>query len=74
MQNVDVNQAKQHLPQLIEQVIGGDEIVITEDGQPLVKLVAIIERKQRRQFGSAKGLVNISEGFDELLEDFREYM
>ena len=31
-------------------------------------------KKGRRRPGSAKGLVHISDDFDEPLEDFREYM
>ena len=74
MHNVDVKQAMQRLPELIEQAVGGYEIVITKGGQAMVKLVAITESKQRRQFGSARGLIKISNDFDEPLEDFREYM
>jgi antitoxin (DNA-binding transcriptional repressor) of toxin-antitoxin stability system len=43
MQIIDVNQAKLHLPELIEQTISGDEIVIAQDGKALVKLVALVK-------------------------------
>jgi len=33
-----------------------------------------VPRKPRRKAGSAKGLIAISEDFDEPLEDFEEYM
>ena len=33
-----------------------------------------IREKRRRQAGSAKGLVTISDDFDEPLEDFKDYM
>ena len=74
MQNIDVNQAKQRLSELINNAVGGDEVVITKDGEPIVKIVAITERKQHRQFGSAKGLIKMSNAFDEPLKDFRKYM
>jgi len=74
MQNIDVNQAKQRLPELINNAVGGDEVVITKDGEPIVKLIAITERKQHRRFGSAKGLIKMSNDFDEPLKDFRKYM
>lgn len=74
MQNIDVNEAKQRLSELIEQVIAGDKIIITKRGQPIVKLVAIDKRKHKRHFGSARGLIKMSDDFDEPLEDFREYM
>ncbi len=74
MQTIDVNQAKQRFPELIERTISGDEVVITQGGQPVAKLVAIIKplRKQRR-FGSAGGLIIMADDIDEPLEDFKEY-
>lgn len=74
MQTIDVNQAKQRFPELIEQTISGDEVVITQGGQPVARLVAIIKplRKQRR-FGSARGLIIMAYDIDEPLEDFKEY-
>ena len=33
-----------------------------------------VPTKERRRPGTAKGLVHISDDFDEPLEDFREYM
>ena len=74
MRNIDVNEAKQRLSELIEQVIAGDKIIITKRGQPIVKLVAITKHRRKRLFGSARGLIKISNDFDEPLEDFREYM
>jgi antitoxin (DNA-binding transcriptional repressor) of toxin-antitoxin stability system len=69
--NAEVN-ANQ--PKLIEVAISGDEIVLTRDNQPVVKLVSASPVKRRRQAGSAKGLVTISDDFDEPLEDFKDYM
>ena len=74
MQETDLDQAKERLPELIEQAIGGEDVVITRGDQPLVRLTAVTTQKQQRLFGSAKGLIRISEDFDEPLEDFREYM
>ncbi len=72
MQNIDINQAKQRLIELIEQAIGGDEVIITKSGQPIVKIVAIT--KHKRHFGSASGLIKMTDDFDEPLEGFQEYM
>jgi antitoxin (DNA-binding transcriptional repressor) of toxin-antitoxin stability system len=59
---------------VVEAVINGEEIVILRESQPVVKLVAVSPLKRRPQFDSAKGLVTISDDFDEPLEDFKEYM
>ena len=74
MQSIDVNQAKHRFSELIEQAIGGDEVVITKSGKPIVKLVAIGKRKHQRQYGNARGLIKIPHEFDEPLEDFRDYL
>jgi len=75
MQIIDVNQAKLHLPELIEQTMSGDDIVIAQDGEALVKLVALVKPgKKIRQFGGAEGLFIMSDGFDAPIEDFKEYM
>jgi len=75
MKTIDVNQAKKNLPELIKQTISGDEIVITQGGKPIVKLVALAEpNRKKRQFGSARGLIKMADDFDEILEDFKDYM
>ena len=74
MQNIDIEQAGKCLIKLAENAVGGDEVVITKSGIPVVKLTPIAQRKPERQFGSAKGLIKMSDDFDELPEDFQEYM
>lgn len=74
MQQINLAEASKHLPDLIEAALGGEEIVITKDDQPVVKLTPVSSVKRRRQPGSAKGLVTISDDFDEPLEDFKDYM
>lgn len=61
------------LPDLIESVINGEEVVFTRDNQPVAKLIAVKGEKPRPQFGSAKGLFTMTEDFDAPLEDFDEY-
>jgi len=74
MENIDINQAAKNLSELIKQAADGDAVVITKRGKPIAKLTAIAADKQSRQFGSAKGLIKISDDFDEPLDDFREYI
>ncbi len=61
------------LPDLIDSVIGGDEIVFTKDNQPVAKLIAYSEKKPHPQFGSAKGAFVMADDFNEPLADFDEY-
>lgn len=74
MHQIDLNEAKIHLANLIEIALGGEEVIITQDGQPVLKLVRVSISKACRQAGSAKGLISMSSDFDEPREDFQEYM
>jgi antitoxin (DNA-binding transcriptional repressor) of toxin-antitoxin stability system len=68
---INIETEQRPLGELVEQTLGGTEIVFTRDDRPVAKLVAIPARTSRR-FGSARGLIEIGEDFDEPLEDFRD--
>ncbi len=72
MKNIDIKQVKQVLPQILEQDID-DLIIITKQGLPIAKIVGISKKKKQREFGSAKGLIKMTDDFDAPLEDFKEY-
>jgi len=74
MHQIDLNEAKQHLADFIDIALGGEEIVITHDNQPVLKLMRIAAPQARRIAGSAKGLITMASDFDAPLEDFRAYM
>ena len=74
MHQINIEEAKSNLPDLIDAAIKGEEIIIAKDDQHVVRLVPISRIKPRPQFGSAKGLISISDDFDEPLEDFAEYI
>lgn len=61
------------LPDLIDSVINGDEVIFTEDNLPVAKLVAVNQKKPQPQFGSAKGLFVMAEDFNAPLAEFDEY-
>ena len=75
MPTVTIEEAQSKLSELIHRLIPGDEVVITENDQPVARLVAAAppERKPR-EFGTLKGTVLSMEHFDDPLEDFEEYM
>ena len=75
MSTVTVEEAQAKLPELIDKLVPGEEVIITRNEQPVAKLVGQQRpiRKPRRP-GSAKGkLVILAEG-DEHLQDFKDYM
>lgn len=74
MGNIDINQAKQNFPELIEKTVSIGEMIITKDGKPFIKMVPLTRQKTERQFGSAKGLIRFSDDFDAPLDDFKDYI
>ena len=73
MHQVTINEAQTQLPDLVNAAVGGDIVYITGGGTRLVQLVPV-GSTNRPQFGSAAGLVSMSDDFDAPLEDFHEYM
>jgi antitoxin (DNA-binding transcriptional repressor) of toxin-antitoxin stability system len=74
MYQIDLEKAKAQIESLIQTALAGEEVVITRNEQPVLKLISISPVKSRRQSGSARGLITMSDDFNEPLEDFAEYM
>jgi antitoxin (DNA-binding transcriptional repressor) of toxin-antitoxin stability system len=69
---------KQSLPELLDSLAPGDEIILTRNRQPVAKLVREASKpqpKQRPGPGVCKGMITyIAPDFDAPLEDMKEYM
>jgi antitoxin (DNA-binding transcriptional repressor) of toxin-antitoxin stability system len=74
MYQIPLEAAQVQFLRLIQEAIQGQEIVITQNNVPMLKLASIPRLKPRAQFGSAKGLITMSDDFDAPLADFKEYM
>jgi antitoxin (DNA-binding transcriptional repressor) of toxin-antitoxin stability system len=76
MTTMTIEDAQERLPELIEQLQPGEEIVITRDQTPVARLVGEAKPAARpRRFGTQKGtILYMAPDFDAPLEDFREYM
>jgi len=73
MHQVGLEEAETQLAALIEAVVRGEEVVITRWDGAAFKIAPITLAKPRPKFGSAKGLVKMSDDFDEPLEEFEDY-
>jgi prevent-host-death family protein len=73
---VELAQAEARLSELIQQVGGGAEVVITRSGRPVARLVPVpaSEPDADREPGSARGLFRVPDDFDAPLDEFGEYM
>lgn len=75
MTTVTLKEAQSALADLIHRLTPGEEVVITENDQPVARLVPapLIPRMAHRQLGTMKGTVlYMAPDFDAPLEDFKE--
>jgi antitoxin (DNA-binding transcriptional repressor) of toxin-antitoxin stability system len=71
---VSLIEAAASLSDLVEAAISGEEVILLNGDRPVIRLTPIESLKPRPKFGSAKGLVWMSDDFDEPLEELKEYM
>ncbi|MFZ4556374.1 MAG: type II toxin-antitoxin system Phd/YefM family antitoxin [Pseudanabaena sp.] len=73
---VSLIEAATRLSDLVDAAIDGEEVILLNGDRPVIKLMPIQLQsvRQNRKPGSAKGLIWISDDFDEPLEEFKEYM
>lgn len=69
MQTVNVHEAKTHLSRLLEQVAGGEEIIIAKAGKAVARLVPLDAAPKKRRLGLLKGKLNVADNFDAPLTD-----
>ena len=75
MTTVTIEEAQAKLPELIEHLAKGEELVITRNQQPIAKLIREQPKPQLRPApGLGKGILTIISDDDEHLKDFVEYM
>lgn len=75
MTTISIADAQANLPDLIHRMASGEELVITENNQPIARIVSTAAAAVPRQLGSMRGTVlYMSPDFDAPLDDFKEYM
>ena len=62
--SVALDIAQKELPNLIEDVLLGGHVLITKDKRPVAELIPVAGERPKPKFGSAKGLLSMSEDFD----------
>jgi prevent-host-death family protein len=74
---ITIDEAQANLKDLIHQLAPGQEVVITENQQPVAKLVSELTKPRpglRPPPGLGKGYITVVSDDDEHLKDFEEYM
>jgi antitoxin (DNA-binding transcriptional repressor) of toxin-antitoxin stability system len=71
---VSLIEAAASLNELVQAAINGEEVILLDGDRPAIKFTPIASAKPCPKFGSAQGLVWMSDDFDAPLEDMKEYM
>lgn len=75
MPALNLDEAQTRLREIVAGLQPGEEVVLTENGQPLAKLVKTARTNWPCKAGSAKDTIHwMAPDFDAPLEEFEEYM
>ena len=67
MESVNIYDAKTRLSQLVDKAAAGEDVVVSRNGKPLVRITALTPPKRRVKFGVLKGKLKIPRDFDDPL-------
>jgi len=69
MQPVNIYEAKTHLSQLVDRAAAGEDVIVSRNGKPLVRITRLQAPKRRVKFGVLKGKLTVPPDFDAPLPD-----
>lgn len=69
MEAVNIYEAKTRLSQLVDIAASGQDVVVSRNGKPLVRITRLDSPKRRIKFGLLKGKVIIADDFDAPMPD-----
>ena len=64
MKTVNIYDAKTRLSQLVDKVVAGEDVVVSRNGKPLVRITRLDSGRRPIRFGVLKGKVKITRDFD----------
>ena len=77
MTMISVSEAETKLRDLVREARSGKEIILTDENEPVARLVSIPAKttRPRPRFGSGRGiLVYMADDFNETPEEFKDYI
>ena len=67
---VGMYEAKTNFSKLVSRAAAGEEIIVSNAGKPIARIVAYVPPNKPRKPGRLKGLIEIKPGFDEIPREF----
>ncbi len=64
METVNIYDAKTRLSQLVDKAASGEDVVVSRNGKPLVRITRLEQPRRRIKFGVLKGKLTIPADFD----------
>ena len=75
MQTIPLEEAQNHLAEIVGNLQPGEEILLTQEDKPVATLRAPLHRAKQPRFGTLRGtILNIAPDFDAIPEGFQEYL
>lgn len=74
LENLTLEDAQSNLPDIIEHLKPGTEIIITRNNQPVAALHLPQSATPQPRFANCQGALTILTEDDEHLQDFKDYM
>ncbi len=69
MHMVNIHDAKTHLSAILKRVSSGEDVLIAKAGKPITRISPIPASSTKRQPGSAKGKIVMTQNFKEPLPE-----
>ena len=69
MHTVNIHEAKTHLSAILKRVESGEEVLIAKAGKPIARVSPIPASSGKRQPGTAKGRIAMTQNFIEPLPE-----
>ena len=69
METVNIYDAKTRLSQLVDKAASGEDVVVSRNGKPLVRITRLEAPQRRIKFGLLKGKLTVPADFDSPLPD-----
>ncbi len=64
METVNIYDAKTRLSQLVDRAAAGEDVVVSRNGKPLVRITQLNGARRQVRFGLLKGKLKIPANFD----------
>ena len=64
METVNIYEAKTRLSQLVDKAASGEDVVVSRNGKPLVRITRLDVPQRPIRFGVLKGKVKVAADFD----------